>query len=90
MNGEIYVKAEWKGNGPKMPPMKSENLFKKAKVVKNRKQYNLAEQTDILMKTLYIDVNDPRNEFIIKLLRETRNEFLVRLLYEDSKNLLSG
>ena len=42
------------------------------------------------MKTLYIDVNDPRNEFIIKLLRETRNEFLVRLLSEDSKNMLSS
>ena len=39
VKGEIYVKAEWKGNGPKMPPLKSENLFKKAKVEKNRKWY---------------------------------------------------
>lgn len=43
----------------------------------------------LLLKQLYIDVNDPRNEKIIKILRETKNEFLVKLLYEDSKNLLS-
>ena len=42
--GEIYVKAEWKGNGPKMPPIKSENLFKKPKVHKNRKQYTIEEE----------------------------------------------
>ena len=39
MNGELYVKVEWKGNGPKMPPVKSENLFKKPKVHKNRNTY---------------------------------------------------
>jgi hypothetical protein len=31
-------------------------------------------------------VNDPRNESIIRLLRETKNEFLKKLLKEDSKN----
>jgi hypothetical protein len=35
---------------------------------------------------LYIDVNDPRNERIIKLLKETKNEFLLKLLREDAKN----
>jgi len=34
-------------------------------------------------------VNDPRNETIIKLLKETKNEFLAKLLYNDSKNLLA-
>jgi len=42
-----------------------------------------------LLKQLYLDVNDPRNQFIIKLLKESKNEFLVKLLFEDSKNLLS-
>jgi hypothetical protein len=44
----------------------------------------------MLLKQLYIDVNDPRNEMIIKVLKETKNEFLVRLLSQDSKNLLAG
>ena len=35
--GEIFVKAEWKNFGPHMPPIKSENLFKKPKSAKNRK-----------------------------------------------------
>lgn len=28
IKGHIYIKAEWKGEGPEMPPMRSENLFK--------------------------------------------------------------
>ena len=32
-------------------------------------------------------MNDPRNQKIIKILRETKNEFLVSLLNADSKNL---
>jgi hypothetical protein len=36
IEGEIFVKAEWKNNGPVMPPIKSENLFKKPKSAKNR------------------------------------------------------
>lgn len=33
------MKVEWKGEGPKMPPVKSENLFKKAKAGKNRNEF---------------------------------------------------
>ena len=44
----------------------------------------------MLLQQLYIDVNDPRNQVIIKVLRETKNEFLVNLLRADSKNLLSN
>lgn len=73
-----------------MPPIKSENLFKKPKVHKNRKEYSLEDEQNIQFKQLYIDVNDPRNEKIIKLLRETRNEFLVKLLSDDAKNLLAS
>ena len=43
----------------------------------------------MLLKQLYIDVNDPRNEQIITILREQKNEFLVKLFKEDGKNLLS-
>lgn len=44
----------------------------------------------MLLRQLYIDVNDPRNEKIIKLIKETKNEFLIHLLKEDSKNPLAG
>jgi len=85
-SGVIYVKTEWKGEGPDMPPMRQENVFRQAQPQKNRKYYNENEQTKMLLRQLYIDVNDPRNEAIIKLLRETKNEFLIKLLKEDSKN----
>lgn len=39
ITGQIFVKAEWKNNGAYMPPIKSENLFKKPKSAKNRKEY---------------------------------------------------
>ncbi len=39
IKGQLYVKAEWKGNGPFMPPIKSENQFKKPKKGKNRREY---------------------------------------------------
>ena len=42
----------------------------------------------MLLKQLYIDVNDPRNQRIIKILRETKNEFLVNLLTADARNLM--
>lgn len=41
------------------------------------------------MQNLYIDVNDPRNEQIIRKIKEHTNEFLKRLLIEDSRNLLA-
>jgi hypothetical protein len=40
----------------------------------------------MMLRQLYIDVNDPRNERVIKFLKETKNEFLVKLLREDAKN----
>lgn len=44
----------------------------------------------MLLRELYIDVNDPRNERIIRFIKENKNEFLIRLLDEDSKNPLSS
>jgi|LauGreDrversion4_2_1035121.scaffolds.fasta_scaffold30095_3 hypothetical protein len=72
-----------------MPPIKSENQFKKPKKGKNRREYTQQEEILLLLKQLYIDVNDPRNEQILTVLREQKNEFLVRLFKEDSKNMLS-
>ena len=43
----------------------------------------------MLLKQLYIDVNDPRNEGIIKILKEQKNEFFIKLLSDDAKNLLA-
>lgn len=86
IKGVIYVKSEWKGDGPDMPPMKSENVFRQAQPQKVRKTYTDEEQSRLIMKQLYIDVNDPRNERIIKLLKETKNEFLLKLLRDDGKN----
>lgn len=48
--GEIFVKAEWKGSGPKMPPIRSENLFKKPTIHKNRRQYTQEEELMLLLK----------------------------------------
>lgn len=71
-----------------MPPMRSENMFKKSATQKIRKNYTEEEQFRMLLRQLYIDVNDPRNEKIIKYIKETKNEFLSYLLNEDSKNPL--
>ena len=71
-----------------MPPIKSENQFKKPKKGKNRREYTQQEEILMLLKQLYIDVNDPRNEQILTVLREQKNEFLVKLFREDSKNML--
>ena len=89
VNGEIFIKAEWKGSGPKMPPIRSENLFKKPTLHKNRHKYTQEEELMMILKQLYIDVNDPRNQRVIKVLRETKNDFLLKLLTADSKNLMS-
>ena len=80
ITGEMFIKAEWKNNGPTMPPIKSENLFKKPKCPKNRNDLISATEFTNLMKMIYIDVNDPRNEEIIEILREEKNEFMKNLL----------
>ena len=52
-----------------MPPTRSENLFKQVAVQKNRHKYTQNEEYMMLLKQLYIDVNDPRNQLFIKLLK---------------------
>ena len=50
ISGSVYVKAEWKNNGPQMPPIKSENLFKKPAKVKNRREYTSDDERLMLFK----------------------------------------
>lgn len=79
-----------------MPPIKSENLFK-SRVHESdsqfgssyKKDYNLAvlnerDRQKFMAKILHIDVNDPRNEYLLKDIQD-KNEHLNRLLDEDSK-----
>jgi hypothetical protein len=50
INGVMYLKAEWKGEGPEMPPMRSENIFKQRKAEKVRLQYDEEQQERMLMR----------------------------------------
>lgn len=50
VNGVMYVKAEWKGEGPDMPPMRSENIFKQRKAEKVRLPYTEEEQERMLLR----------------------------------------
>ena len=50
INGVMYIKAEWKGEGPEMPPMRSENLFKMRKAEKVRIPYTLEQQDRMLLR----------------------------------------
>jgi hypothetical protein len=68
--------------------MKAENLFKQKAVEKIRKRYSRYEVLKIKNRDMYIDMNDPRNEAILRYLRETQNSFVKQLLKEDAKNPL--
>lgn len=46
----MYIKAEWKGEGPDMPPMRSENIFKQKKAEKVRLPYTEEEQERMLLR----------------------------------------
>ena len=50
VNGLIYIKAEWKGEGPDMPPIRSENIFKQRRADKVRLEYSEEEQERMLMR----------------------------------------
>ena len=86
--GHLQVKAEWLSRGGDMPPMKAENLFKQKAIEKIRKRYGRSEIIKVKNRDMYIDMNDPRNEAILRYLRETQNSFVKKLLREDAKNPL--
>lgn len=54
-----------------MPPMKAENLFKQKAVEKVRQRYSKFEVLKVKARDMFIDMNDPRNEAILRYLRAT-------------------
>lgn len=85
IEGTIFVKAEWHGFGDQMPPARSETLFTINQIEKNRNFYTKQEEFELLEKQKPIDVNDPRNELIIKHMRNMKNDYMDRLLSLDAK-----
>lgn len=85
VEGIIFVKAEWQGRGESMPPAKSETLFALSQLEKNRNYYTKEEQFKMLQDQKPIDVNDPRNELIIKNMRKMKNDYIDRLYSLDEK-----
>ena len=69
--GMVEVSAEWLTRGGEMPPMKAENLFNQKAVEKVRQKYSRRDVHRIKNRDMYIDMNDPRNEAVLKYLRET-------------------
>jgi len=84
LDGSIFVKAEWEGYGDQLPPAKSETLFVMNQSEKNRHYYTKQEQFKMLQDQKPIDVNDPRNELILKKMQNMKNDYLDRLLKQDS------
>lgn len=85
IKGSVFIKAEWHGYGDAMPPARSETLFTLNQIEKNRNYYTKQEEFELLEQQKPIDVNDPRNELIIKHMRNMKNDYMDRLLTLDSK-----
>ena len=68
-----------------MPPAKSETLFQMNTTGKNRNTISKTAEKDLLKEQKPIDVNDPRNEEILKNIRKMKNDYLQKLLDLDSK-----
>lgn len=81
----MFVKAEWHGYGDQMPPARSETLFTHNQIEKNRNYFTKDEEYELLKQQKPIDVNDPRNELIIKHMRNMKNDYMDRLLNLDAK-----
>ena len=89
--GSLFVKAEWVGFGDRLPPLK---------IVANKEgpdpnfhpEEELTEELkyEILHKDQYFDVNDPRNELKLKIMKEYKNSFLRGLLKRDAMIPLYG
>jgi hypothetical protein len=85
LDGTIFVKAEWEGFGEQMPPARSETLICSAGNEKNRRHFSKAEQHQMLKDQKALDVNDPRNELLLKEMSKMKNSYLDQLLLQDSK-----
>lgn len=85
IDGSIFVKAEWDGYGDQMPPARSESIFALDKGAKNRNYFTQQEQLTMFNEKRPIDMNDPRNEEIIRSIQMMKNDYLDTLLQSDSK-----
>ena len=68
-----------------MPPARSETLFQNMNTGKNRNTLVRADYNKLLREQKPIDVNDPRNEELLKSIRTMKNDYLQRLLTLDAK-----
>jgi len=68
-----------------MPPARSETIMTKDQGEKNRNYYTKQEQYNLLQESSRLDQNDPRNELVIKALKNMKNDYLDRLLAQDAK-----
>jgi hypothetical protein len=85
IDGSIFVKAEWDGYGDQMPPARSESIFSVNNSDKNRNFYTKQEQHTIFQEQRPLDLNDPRNEDVIKNIQMMKNDYLDKLLKNDSR-----
>ena len=76
LDGTIFVKAEWEGFGDQMPPARSETLICSAQNEKNRRHFSKTEQHQMLKEQKPLDVNDPRNELLLKEMSKMKNNYL--------------
>jgi len=76
LDGTVFVKAEWEGFGEQMPPARSETLICSAQNEKNRRHFSKMEQHQMLKEQKPLDVNDPRNELLLKEMSKMKNNYL--------------
>jgi hypothetical protein len=58
------MKGEWKGEGSQMPPIKTENAMISSHL-KEKKKMTFHQWDKYVQNRLFIDVNDPRFNYVI-------------------------
>jgi hypothetical protein len=77
--GRVFLKAEWDGRGPDMPPTKIED-----RIVLHNKQKEFKNQISIKNRYDYpYDVNDPRNLIFFDEIKKAKTELLLKYLYKE-------
>ena len=78
--------AFWKDKDTYMPPIPSQRFLIKA-YQKEKKQMSFPQRDKYLQQKLFIDVNDPRHDYLLMDMKE-KNQHLRALLEADVKNPL--
>ena len=75
--GRVFIKAEWEGQAPDMPPTKIDD-----KGTLMKKQYNFKDQITKLNAYDYpFDINDPRNIMFFEQMKKKKTELLLKILF---------